>query len=72
MRNVELKRRLYVIIFQSDTPLGKLFDVTLLWAILLSILVVVVESIQGLPPIATGMTPIRTSGGMAATMVLPK
>lgn len=52
MRNVELKNRLYIIIFQSDTPLGKLFDVVLLWAILLSILLVVVESMQGLPPIA--------------------
>ena len=52
MHDVELKRRLYVIIFQSDTPMGKLFDIVLLWAILLSILLVVVESMQALPPIA--------------------
>ena len=52
MHDVELKRRLYVIIFQSDTPMGKLFDIVLLWAILLSILLVVVESMQALPPVA--------------------
>ncbi len=52
MHNAELKQRLYVIIFHSNTPMGKLFDVVLLWAILLSILLVIVESMQGLPPIA--------------------
>lgn len=52
MHDEGLKERLYVIIFQSDTPLGKIFDVTLLWAIVLSILVVVVESLPGLPPVA--------------------
>lgn len=51
MHNEDLKRRLYNIIFESDTPLGKLFDVTLLWAIVLSILLVVAESMQGLPPV---------------------
>ena len=51
MNNQALKRRLYVIIFRSDTPKGKLFDVILLWAIVLSIVLIVVESIQGLPPI---------------------
>ena len=39
-----LRRRLYTIIFESDTPAGKAFDVALLWCILISILVVVVES----------------------------
>ncbi|MCR4920984.1 MAG: ion transporter [Bacteroidaceae bacterium] len=52
MTNEALKQRLYIIIFQSDTRLGKIFDVTLLWAIVLSILVVVVESMQGVPPMA--------------------
>lgn len=49
--NVQLRERLYSIIFESDTPMGKLFDVVLLWAILLSIVLIVIESIQGLPPI---------------------
>lgn len=45
----EVKRQLYIIIFESDTPLGKLFDVALLWAILISIILVIVESMSGLP-----------------------
>ena len=49
LHNETLKRRLYVIIFQSDTPLGKAFDVTLLWVIVASIALVIVESMQGLP-----------------------
>ena len=52
LHNEQLKHRLYVIIFQSDTPMGKAFDVSLLWAILLSILLVIVESMQGLPTTA--------------------
>jgi len=51
MNNEALKKRLYVIIFESDTRLGKLFDIVLLWAIVLSILLVIVESMQGLPPV---------------------
>lgn len=51
MHNERLKNKLYSIIFESDTPLGKLFDVSLLWAIILSILLVIVESMQGLPPV---------------------
>lgn len=39
------KQRLWQIIFESDTRAGKLFDVMLLWSILLSILVAVFESI---------------------------
>ncbi len=52
MHNETLKRRLYIIIFESNTPLGKAFDVALLWAIVASILLVIVESMQGLPPLA--------------------
>lgn len=52
MHNEALKKRLYVIIFESNTPLGKTFDVALLWAIVLSILLVIVESMQGLPMLA--------------------
>ena len=49
MHNDALRRRLYITIFQSDTPLGKAFDVALLWCIVLSILIVVVESTRGIP-----------------------
>lgn len=52
MHNEALKRKLYVVIFESNTPLGKAFDVFLLWAIVLSILLVIVESMQGIPPLA--------------------
>lgn len=52
MHNETLKRKLYVIIFESNTPMGKTFDVALLWAIVLSILLVIVESMQGLPEVA--------------------
>lgn len=51
LTNEALKQRLYTIIFDSDTPTGKLFDVVLLWAIVISILLIIVESMQGLPPI---------------------
>jgi len=40
------KRGLYIIIFESDTKAGKLFDVLLLWAILISILIVTLESVE--------------------------
>lgn len=50
-RNKALKKHLYTIIFESDTPMGKLFDVTLLWAIVLSIVLIVVESMSNLPQI---------------------
>lgn len=40
------KERLYNIIFESDTPSGKGFDVALLIAIILSILTVMMESVQ--------------------------
>jgi len=52
MHNDALRRRLYITIFQSDTPIGKAFDVALLWCIVLSILVVVVESTRGIPLLA--------------------
>ena len=38
--------RWYEIIFEADTPAGKLFDVLLLIAILLSVLVVMCESVE--------------------------
>ena len=41
----EWRKKLYIIIFESDTPAGKAFDVILLILILLSILTVVLESV---------------------------
>lgn len=52
MHNEALKRRIYVIIFESDTPMGKLFDVALMAFILLSIFVIVAESVQSLAAVA--------------------
>lgn len=40
------KNRLYEIVFEADTPAGKAFDIALLAAILLSILVVMLESVK--------------------------
>ncbi|HSH52631.1 MAG TPA: ion transporter, partial [Bacteroidales bacterium] len=49
----KIKKNLYRIIFDTDTKPGKLFDVILLWAILLSVLTVILESI----------TPVRVNYG---------
>ncbi len=40
------RERLYEVIFEADTPAGKWFDVTLLVAIALSVLVVMLESVK--------------------------
>ena len=40
--------RIYEIIFEADTYKGKLFDIILIWCIILSILVVFLESINEL------------------------
>ena len=53
LHNRKLKRRLYIIIFESNTPAGKLFDVILIACILLSVLLVIVESLKGLPTYLT-------------------
>jgi voltage-gated potassium channel len=42
------RERLFVIIFESDTPKGKAFDVALLWLIVLSVLAVILESVPDL------------------------
>ena len=39
------RKKIHEIIFEADTPNGKLFDVILLWAILLSVAVVMLESV---------------------------
>jgi len=40
------RERLYIVIFESDTPLGKAFDVLLIGAILLSVVAVILESVR--------------------------
>lgn len=45
-RPTTFKERVYEIIFEADTRAGKLFDVLLLIAILLSVVVVMVESVR--------------------------
>jgi voltage-gated potassium channel len=42
------KVKLHEIIFEADTKAGKLFDVVLLWSILISVLVVMMESVESL------------------------
>jgi len=42
----QLKKSLYKIIFEADTPAGKLFDVILIASILLSVILVIVESVH--------------------------
>lgn len=41
-----LRQRLYTVIFEADTPAGRAFDVALIWAIVLSLAVVVLDSIE--------------------------
>lgn len=43
---VTIREKLYVIIFGTDTPAGKYFDITLLWAIVLSTVAVMLESVK--------------------------
>lgn len=45
---LSFKNKLYKIIFDTDTRLGKFFDIVLLWAILLSICIVIFESLKPL------------------------
>ena len=45
---MSLRNKLYIIVFYSNTRVGKAFDVFLLWAILLSVLTVLLESVPAL------------------------
>jgi voltage-gated potassium channel len=45
MTRNRLKEKVHEIIFEADTPMGKLFDVVLLIAILLSVIIVMLESV---------------------------
>ncbi|MCC8186667.1 MAG: ion transporter [Bacteroides sp.] len=50
LHNEPLKRKLYIIIFEADTPAGKLFDVILIACIITSVLIVMIESMENLTP----------------------
>ena len=49
MHNEALKKRLYDIIFESDTFWGKTFDVVLIVCITLSILITIFDSLVTIP-----------------------
>lgn len=40
------RRTLYLVIFEADTPAGRLFDIALLWAIVVSVVAVMLESVH--------------------------
>ena len=40
--------RLHQIIYEADTPEGKLFDIILVWAIILSVLTVIIDSVASI------------------------
>lgn len=44
------RERVHVVIFEADTPGGKLFDVALLLAIVISLITVMLESVEGVTP----------------------
>ena len=46
MTNYSLKSKLYEIIFESDTPAGKAFDLLLIASIIISVVVVSLDSVQ--------------------------
>ena len=48
MNNQDWRQRLYVMVFQSDTPAGRRFDTTLLLIIMASLVVVILDSINSI------------------------
>ena len=49
LHNDELKQKIYSIVFESDTPQGKMFDIILIGSIILSVLLVILESMHIFP-----------------------
>ena len=45
---MSIREKLRIIIFEADTLAGKRFDVVLLWAIMLSVIVVMLDSVQSM------------------------
>lgn len=50
-----LRDRLYIVIFEAETPSGKLFDVALLWLIIASVITVALESVDSVATDHGGM-----------------
>lgn len=46
MTELSFKQKLHRVIFGTDTPMGKLFDVVLIWAILISVAALMLDSIE--------------------------
>ncbi|MCH8317131.1 MAG: ion transporter [Bacteroidetes bacterium] len=42
------KRKIHEVIFEADTPAGKAFDIALLWAIILSVVAVMLDSVKSI------------------------
>lgn len=61
-----IKQRLYNVVFESDTEAGKRFDVFLLWIILLSVLVVMLDSV---PEIGTRYAAVFFATEWALTII---
>lgn len=49
LHDEELKEKIYTIIFESDTPKGKMFDLLLIGSIVLSVLLVILDSMHIFP-----------------------
>ena len=49
------RRRMYDVIFEADTPAGRRFDIALVFAILLSILVVILDSVPAIGSAHAGL-----------------
>jgi voltage-gated potassium channel len=47
-RSPDWKVKMHEVIFEADTPAGKMFDVVLLWAILLSVIAVMLETVESI------------------------
>ena len=41
----EWKQRCYTVIFEADTPAGRFFDLSLVWLIVISVTIVMLDSI---------------------------
>ena len=52
LHNETLKQKVYSIVFESDTPKGRLFDIILISSIILSVLMVILESMHLFSPTA--------------------
>ena len=46
MVQVSLRQKIYQIIFGTDTPAGQYFDIALIYLILLSVLAIILDSIE--------------------------